>query len=187
MRNRYRWVNIVLPGFDGKDERRGDYKGTMEDVLKLILKVMEKLGIEKVVCCGHSMGSFVFSIFLNQHPEKVQGFVSVAGVVDQWYVGLFTFYNQTVVSNGFNKPGFDLQKMALDNEYRATMTKQTNERGRSVHFAGIKFPELLPCELFAYVKLVTSFKGGISTLFKVNQTLAPSLIKVYLFGKPDPI
>lgn len=32
MKNKYRWINLVVPGFDGKDERRGNYQGTGEDL-----------------------------------------------------------------------------------------------------------------------------------------------------------
>lgn len=72
------------------------------------------------------MGSFIWSLFLHKHPEKIVGFISVAGVVDLWYVGLLTFYNQTVVSNGLNKPGVNLQKLALDNDFREKLVLETN-------------------------------------------------------------
>jgi hypothetical protein len=55
------------------------------------------------------MGTFIWTIMLANHPSRISGFVSVAGVVDTWYNGLLGFYNQTVVSNGLNKPGIDIQ------------------------------------------------------------------------------
>ena len=60
------------------------------------------------------MGSFVFAFLLHKYPSKIEGFVEVAGAVDMWYVGLMTFYNVTVISNGLNKPGVDLQRLAQD-------------------------------------------------------------------------
>lgn len=45
MKNEHRWVNIVLPGFDGIDERRGNYRGTLDDIMELILRLMKKLGV----------------------------------------------------------------------------------------------------------------------------------------------
>ena len=40
MKNSSRWINIILPGFDKLDERRGDYKGDSTDIMRLILKLM---------------------------------------------------------------------------------------------------------------------------------------------------
>ena len=72
------------------------------------------------------MGSFIWASMLSKYPTKISGLVCVAGVVDLWYEGLLGFYNQTVVCNGFNKPDFNLQEMAKDNEFRKKAVKETN-------------------------------------------------------------
>ena len=135
MKGTCRWINLIVPGFDGKDERRGNYSGSKEDIVTMILRILNILKIQKIVAVGHSMGSFIWSWFLKTHPERVSGFVSVAGLVDMWYVGLLTFYNQIVVSNGFNKPGVDIQKLAQNDEFRKQITREMNSRSQEVNFA----------------------------------------------------
>lgn len=39
--NKIRWINIIVPGFDNLDERRGDYKGTIEDICKLMKLLLD--------------------------------------------------------------------------------------------------------------------------------------------------
>lgn len=43
MKNEYRWINFIVPGYDGIDERRGNYQGTYKDIVKMIKKLLDKL------------------------------------------------------------------------------------------------------------------------------------------------
>lgn len=40
MECKIRWINFVVPGFDGLDERRGNYSGSIEDLSKLIMLIL---------------------------------------------------------------------------------------------------------------------------------------------------
>jgi pimeloyl-ACP methyl ester carboxylesterase len=66
-----RWINLILPGFDGKDERRGDYNGSAEHISQLILMIMKHLKIGKIIFCGHSLGSIFGAYFLTKYSEYV--------------------------------------------------------------------------------------------------------------------
>lgn len=92
----YRWINLTTPGFDGEDERRGSYLGTAEHFSLLIIRILKKLGINKVILCAHSLGSIFCSYFITKYPQSVEGYINITGIVDHWYPGLLTFY-QTVV------------------------------------------------------------------------------------------
>lgn len=98
-----RWINFVIPGFDGLDERRGNYLGTAEDLSRLIILVLEQRKVDKIIFCGHSLGSIFASYFINNYPEVVAGYINITGIVNQWYVGLLTFYRTTAVEYGFSK------------------------------------------------------------------------------------
>jgi pimeloyl-ACP methyl ester carboxylesterase len=63
-----RWLNIIVPGFDKIDERRGDYSGSLNDISKLISMLIEKLRIKKVIVLGHSMGSYIANKFVLDYP-----------------------------------------------------------------------------------------------------------------------
>jgi U1 small nuclear ribonucleoprotein C len=68
MKGKLRWINFVVPGFDGLDERRGNYSGSAEDLTKLIVAVLEELKISKIIYVAHSMGSIFGSYFITKHP-----------------------------------------------------------------------------------------------------------------------
>jgi len=40
MKGKIRWINMIFPGFDGLDERRGNYSGSADDVSKLVTMVL---------------------------------------------------------------------------------------------------------------------------------------------------
>jgi U1 small nuclear ribonucleoprotein C len=104
LKEKLRWINFVVPGFDGLDERRGNYTGSAEDLSKLIVAVLEQRRVSKIVYVGHSMGSIFGGYFISKHPEMVVGYVNVTGIVNYWYVGLMTFYRNLIVTYGFG-PG----------------------------------------------------------------------------------
>lgn len=71
MQSSCRWVNLVVPGFDGEDERRGNYTGSMKDFSELIVRLMGKLGVAKLVLCFHSMGSIYMCHFVTHYRRYV--------------------------------------------------------------------------------------------------------------------
>lgn len=103
MNGKVRWINFIIPGFDGLDERRGNYSGSAEDLSKLIVLVLAQRKVPRIIYIGHSMGSIFASFFIHRYPEVVQGYVNVTGIVNQWYLGLLTFYRNTTAAYGFGK------------------------------------------------------------------------------------
>jgi len=103
MNGKVRWINFIIPGFDGLDERRGNYSGSAEDLSKLIVKILSDRKVSKIIYIGHSMGSIFASFFINRYPEVILGYVNVTGIVNQWYTGLLTFYRNTCGAYGFGK------------------------------------------------------------------------------------
>jgi pimeloyl-ACP methyl ester carboxylesterase len=58
------WINFILPGLDGSDEKRGkNFKGTAKDHCELIVRLLDRLKIEKVILCCHSFGFWVYNAF----------------------------------------------------------------------------------------------------------------------------
>jgi pimeloyl-ACP methyl ester carboxylesterase len=66
--NKIRWLNIIVPGFDNEDERRGNYSGSIEDICILMKMLLDDLGIKKVIVLGHSMGSYISNAFVVKYP-----------------------------------------------------------------------------------------------------------------------
>ena len=63
-----RWINFITPGFDGYDERRGDYQGTIHDISKMLEKLLIFLKIkDNIILLGHSMGSYICYYFASKN------------------------------------------------------------------------------------------------------------------------
>lgn len=120
MKGSVRWINFILPGFDGLDERRGNYSGSAEDLGKLIVLILETRKASKLIYCGHSMGSIYASYFIHRYPHLVHGYINVTGIVNQWYTGLLLFYRNTAFAYGFGKGPNQASMLRLlnKNEYR---------------------------------------------------------------------
>lgn len=84
-RNYIRWINFFIPGFDGEDERRGDYKGTLEDLCLMLIKLLNNLKLNKVILLGHSLGSFIVYRFALLYPERLAAIIFPAGASIDWY------------------------------------------------------------------------------------------------------
>ena len=97
-----RWINFIVPGFDGEDERRGTYNGSVQDISKLITLVLNELNVPQVVLCGHSMGSIFFGYLFSVYPQYFRGYINITGIVNYWYVGLKTFYRNVIAAYGYN-------------------------------------------------------------------------------------
>jgi U1 small nuclear ribonucleoprotein C len=67
MEGKLRWINFVVPGFDGLDERRGNYSGSADDLSRLIMAVLNERKVQKIIYVGHSMGSLFGGYFINKH------------------------------------------------------------------------------------------------------------------------
>jgi pimeloyl-ACP methyl ester carboxylesterase len=98
-----RWVNVIIPGFDGQDERRANYTGSIQDFSQLLIMLLHHLQVSRIIYVGHSLGSILAGYFINKYPQYVRGYVNVTGIVNLWYTGLLTFYRTVVANYGFNK------------------------------------------------------------------------------------
>lgn len=65
---------------------------------------MESRKVDKMIFCGHSMGSIFASYFITKYPQYVKGYINITGIVNYWYVGLMTFYRFVIGAYGFG-PG----------------------------------------------------------------------------------
>ena len=80
----------------------------------MILKLLKKLGISKIILCAHSLGSIFCSYFITKHPEIVKGYINITGIVDHWYVGLITFFYNSVALFGYNSKEWREKKLFDD-------------------------------------------------------------------------
>ena len=73
-------MNFSYPGFDGEDERRGSYEGTVDDVVKLVEMVLNRRKIGKIIIFGHFFGTWFSNYLILRKPERVRGFVQLCGI-----------------------------------------------------------------------------------------------------------
>lgn len=127
MKESCRWINFVVPGFDGEDERRGTYNGSMRDLSELLVRLLKKLGVPKIIFVGHSMGSIYMTYFVQHYPQYVEGTVSITGIVDTWYIGLLGFYRIITITTGLNIMVPNRNEPLNDNTFRQRITKLVEE------------------------------------------------------------
>jgi hypothetical protein len=58
-----RWINFIYPGYDGEDERRGDFDGSLEHMSQMLIAMVESRGIEKFVFLWAFDGKYVYGVF----------------------------------------------------------------------------------------------------------------------------
>ena len=69
---------VVAPdflGFGGSDAPDSMYRYTMLGFADLLAGLLDRLGLDRVVLCGLSMGGYVAFAFLRQYPERVSALV----------------------------------------------------------------------------------------------------------------
>lgn len=74
-RERYRVVALDLPGYGESDYADVDY--SLEFFTRVILGLLERLGLEKVTVIGHSLGGLITLHLALNHPDVVEEIVLV--------------------------------------------------------------------------------------------------------------
>jgi pimeloyl-ACP methyl ester carboxylesterase len=80
---RYHTIALDQPGF-GKSEKRLDYHYSIENNAKILLALMDHLGLKKANLVGNSMGGEVVAYFAIHYPERVDklALVDAAGALN---------------------------------------------------------------------------------------------------------
>lgn len=68
---------VIVPDLRGNGESSWAPEYSWQLLLDDVLKLMESLGVEQAVLCGHSMGGRVAYMLASQHPERVNCLVLV--------------------------------------------------------------------------------------------------------------
>lgn len=129
LKNDFRCIAIDLPGY-GKSGK-AVHPGTMEFYGDVIIKMMDKLNLEKVTIAGHSMGGQIGMVMALKYPERINRLVLVAPAgfeefsegQKQWFRDVMTVdlvmktpvrtIRENVASNFYNMPE-DAEFMVTD-------------------------------------------------------------------------
>ncbi|KAL4456677.1 hypothetical protein ABPG73_009397 [Tetrahymena malaccensis] len=80
-----RVINLYLPGFDRKDERRGTYQGSLDQLIQLIDDFMKKINLEKAIFAMHSFGGLTVKNFAYEKPHRVEALIQIASIpITKW-------------------------------------------------------------------------------------------------------
>jgi pimeloyl-ACP methyl ester carboxylesterase len=74
----YRVIALDLPGF-GRSTRRGHRLLTPPFLIRVILALLDSLGVDRATFMGSSLGASLVQAFAVAHPERVAGLVLVDG------------------------------------------------------------------------------------------------------------
>ncbi|KRX00386.1 hypothetical protein PPERSA_03607 [Pseudocohnilembus persalinus] len=190
-KNKIRWINFIVPGFDGQDERRGTYNSSLHDVCTMIVKLLEKLNINKVFICGHSMGAFIACYFYQNFQNKCLGLITLGGAPITWYEGMKVFHKSIVEE--FQQEKQKILSLDSDEERQKIaqkfieISKKYSVTRKNV--GTIQMLQLKVYEFFASFKLFgNSFGDGQQwdQIFSLIRNLRPGL-KFFAGGNKDII
>jgi pimeloyl-ACP methyl ester carboxylesterase len=162
-------VNLIVPGFDGEDERRGDYDGSAAHLSQLIIKLMKALHVQKAIFCAHSLGSMFCSYFITHHPQYVEGYINVTGMVDYWSTGILVFFQTTFTEHGYNSAEWRAKKLWDDDHHRILIHHNFLKTAEGRSFGPVNFPYLTITEYFAYIKIFNTMPNGFSENYFLNR------------------
>jgi pimeloyl-ACP methyl ester carboxylesterase len=72
-------VRVLAPDMRGRAESAGLRSTGLVDHVDDTIRVLDHLGLDRVVLVGHSMGAFAAALTAATHPERVRGVVLVDG------------------------------------------------------------------------------------------------------------
>lgn len=101
MKEEIRWINFVIPGYDGINEKRGTYNGSMDNICTLVYKILISRGVKKAIFCGHSGGTVFFPFLWKKYPHIFKGYLNIAGITNFWSIGMRLIYKIGAHDNGF--------------------------------------------------------------------------------------
>ncbi len=84
----------------------------------MLVRIIQKLGLGKIIYCGHSLGSIYASYFIEKYPEYVEGYINVTGIVNTWYTGLLAFFYRSIAQWEFNNIESRRQVFLMSEEER---------------------------------------------------------------------
>lgn len=183
--NQFRIINFFVPGFDNnREDDRGDYSSSLEDLSLLIVKLLDHLAIKRVIFFLHSMGGYLHFYFCQRFPEKVAGLVYLAAPSINWYCGFVVFYGIMVALSKMNR--FIGEGVLLKHaKFRGKLVEHLRKHVKNINLEGVQFPNLGESEVCAFVKLMGSLKN-ISNLYSFSKNM-PKVLKFLCCGKNDPI
>ncbi|MGV3552066.1 alpha/beta fold hydrolase [Rhizobium sp.] len=79
-------ASLDLRGYG--DSQLGPSQSTVDDYCADILRVMETLGVTRLILCGLSYGSWIATSFAMRHPEKLTGLVLSGGCTGMSEAGI---------------------------------------------------------------------------------------------------
>jgi len=185
--NKGRFINFVVPGYDGEPIERGSFNANWSDVCKMIVLLLDKLQIPKIIYCGHSMGGLLMYNFCTTFPERVEGCIFMAAPPNAMYIGL-TVFDSIVRIFAQEKLKGDLSLLA-DSKFRADLVKEFNEMTRDIYFQidnerKTTFPILRDSELCTWIKMLDEKKPW-EHLNKLKDM--PAKLSLLMFARNDPL
>ncbi len=98
LRKTYRCIAIDLPG-NGYSSR-GDYPYTMFFYAECVVRFIEKMNLQKVVLCGHSMGGQIAIIIALRYPHLLDKLVLIAPAGLEYFAPHEVMLSQSLLSLG---------------------------------------------------------------------------------------
>ena len=85
---------------DGNDERRGKFTVGIEQSADMLIKLMDKLGINRAIIFAHSFGMSYLTILQDKYEERIAAVGMFAAFTLHMHPALQLSYN--MITTGYN-------------------------------------------------------------------------------------
>ncbi|KRX00383.1 hypothetical protein PPERSA_03604 [Pseudocohnilembus persalinus] len=147
--NKIRWINFVVPGYDGEDERRGEYLGEFNQILEMMKKLIDFLQLEKIFLLQHSTGSIIGLLFQDKYPDLCLGHIMLGAVAINWTFGIKAYYEVIIGQFGEENQQKFIEKSNNDDDFRDKifLQYQRNKKDQQFEHPGLGILKLADLDI----------------------------------------
>ncbi|KAL4427097.1 hypothetical protein ABPG74_004507 [Tetrahymena malaccensis] len=188
-----RMINLYIPGFDKKDERRGSYQGKFDQLVQLIDDFMTHLNIQKAIFVVHSYGGLIVKNFAYFKPARVEGLVQLASVPLTLWQGIKQYYILEKTRYFIDSNNLTFEQLQNE-EFRDHLNQVISvNRNQILALSKDELDQIGPASLFTFseiiplLKLKLSVPGKYSEIFSRFRKLDKKIPRLFAYSPNDNV
>ncbi|EAS06511.2 alpha/beta hydrolase family protein (macronuclear) [Tetrahymena thermophila SB210] len=188
-----RVINLYLPGFDRKDERRGTYQGSLDQLIQLIEDFMKKINLEKAIFALHSFGGLAVKSFAYEKPHRVEALIQIASIpITKWQgYKLYEQIEKQVYQLDFEQIKFEmLQQEELRSKLSETINtfqKQLQDLPKDQQKQFAVLMTLSMYDVISMLKIRISLPGKLNELLHRMRQISKKIPRMIAYSPKDDL
>ncbi|EAR83007.1 alpha/beta hydrolase family protein (macronuclear) [Tetrahymena thermophila SB210] len=188
-----RMINLYIPGFDKKDERRGAYQGKFDQLVQLIDDFMTVLNIQQAIFVVHSYGGLIVKYFTYFKPQRVEGLVQLASIPLTLWQGIKQYYILEKTRYFIDSNNLTFEQFQ-DEQFRDHLNQVISvNRKQLLSLSKVELDQIGPASLFTFheiiplLKLKLSVPGKYGEIFSRFRNLDKKIPRLIAYSPNDNV